>query len=72
MISKTEKFGDTFYQHPVQKANIGPSSVKILDGEDLSTHLSNHSLWKQEEDQPDADEELARSAGCGEDHEQAV
>lgn len=39
MISKTEKFGSTFYQHKAQKDNIGPSSLKILDGEDLSKSL---------------------------------
>lgn len=37
MISKTDKFGDVFYQHEKQKANIGSSGLKIFDGEDLSS-----------------------------------
>lgn len=53
MISKTEKFGDTFYQHEAQKKNIGPSSVKILDGEDLSNEWLT-SAGKQAASQPDA------------------
>ena len=36
MISYTEKFGPKFYNHEAQKATIGPSSLKILDGEDLN------------------------------------
>lgn len=36
MITYTEKIGSEFYNHETQKNEIGPSSLKILDGEDLS------------------------------------
>lgn len=36
MLAFSDKFGDEFYNHEVHKKNIGVSSLKILDGEDLN------------------------------------
>ena len=36
MIANSKHFGNTFYEHEDQKKNIGLSSCKIMDGEDLS------------------------------------
>lgn len=44
MISKTEHFGETFYQHPAMKNKIGSSNLKVMDGEDLSRPDSNQAI----------------------------
>jgi RIB43A len=64
MISQSAKVSDAFYQHNTQKANIGPSSLKIFDGEDLS--LGNRKRLNQMQvknwlDQQTAEKEMAKS-----------
>ena len=36
MISNYDKVSENYYNHETHKKNIGPSSQKILDGEDQS------------------------------------